>query len=162
VRFLARVTALGLILSYAVGWALHYLYLPGIGAGHAGHPATTGHHGGPVPLPRHSPDHLALFLRDATLAAPIAVGLLLIISRVLEPILTRRAVAAESGAAKLIFTGAVAVTAAAGVLFGSQLTGVALATLRYTFALTLALTLLFGVPWRGSDRQPVKTGELVS
>jgi hypothetical protein len=34
---------------------------------------------------------------------------------------------------------------------GSHLAGVALATLRYTFAITLGASLLFGVPWKGME-----------
>lgn len=144
---------LGLILSYAVGWILHYLHPPDIAVEH------TPHHGGGTAPSAHTLSPLAHYLRDSTLAAPVVIGLVLITTVVVERILARRGMAADSGAAKLIFSGAVALAAAAAVSFSTNLPGVTLAaTLRYTFALTLGLTLLFGVPWR----RPTRTGELVS
>lgn len=172
---LVRVGGLGLVLTYAVGWGLHYLYLPDLD--HTGHTASTTHHGGPQPPPTLDP--LTHYLTDATLAAPFVVDLLLVTTLAVRRILAGRGVAADSGHAKLIFAGAVAITAAAGSVplvlvhgwlfdehtsgmpFSAHIAGVALATLRYTFAITLGLALLFGVPWRGLDR-PLKTRELVS
>jgi hypothetical protein len=80
-------------------------------------------------------------------------------------LLLRRIWRRETGAV-LVFAGATAVAFAAaavpevlahavlfdehveGVSLGSHVTGVALVTLRYTFALAIGWALLFGVPWR--------------
>src|ERR1700754_4331630 len=68
---LGKVAVLGLIQNYAVGWVLHYVYLPD----HA--PAAhTGHHG--AAGAEVSP--FLHFLRDSTLALPVSIAVLMLVA----------------------------------------------------------------------------------
>ncbi|MEV5965067.1 hypothetical protein AB0L70_25085 [Kribbella sp. NPDC051952] len=146
---LGKVAVLGLIQNYAVGWVLHYVYLPD-------HETTThtGHHGAQGLSP------FAHFLRDSTLALPVSIGVLLLVAVAASRLGLRDGVperiAFAVGAAVVAAVFSAPEVLAHGWLFDEQvtgdltshLTGVALVTLRYTFALVLVAAVLFGVPWR--------------
>lgn len=177
-----RVSALGAFVAYAVGGAVHYLYLGG--SSHLGHlgrlpeprlenltpaaKAALASHAGLVS--HHGESAGGSFLRDATLSVPITLAVMLLAVMLVRDIATRKGIAADSIPARLGFAAAAATFAAlasipfalvqngldGGVLpaeLGAHLAGVALATLRYTFAITLGATLLFGVPWKGLETQ---------
>jgi hypothetical protein len=178
-----RVGALGVVVAYAVGWAVHYLYLGG--SDHLGHlgrlpeprlenltpaaKAALASHAGLVSS-HHGGDAGDSFLRDATLTVPLMLAVLLVAAMFVRKLASRNGIAADSVAARLGFAAAAATFAAlasvpfalvqnvldGGVLaseLGAHLVGLALATLRYTFAITLGAALLFGVPWKGMERQ---------
>jgi hypothetical protein len=157
-----KVAVLGLIQNYAVGWVLHYVYLPD----HA--PAAhTGHHGaaGPEISPEVSP--FLHFLRDSTLALPVSIAVLMLVAVAASRLGLRDGVperlAFAVGAAIVAAVFSAPEVLAHGWLFDEQiagdlishLTGVALVTLRYTFALVLVAAVVFGVPWRART-----TGEI--
>jgi hypothetical protein len=156
-RVTKRIIALALTQSFAIGWVLHFVYLPDdlpVGSG------PVGHHGGRPAAAEERLNPLLHYLRDSALATPFAVVVL-----AATVLLLRRIWRRETGAV-LVFAGATAVAFAAaavpevlahavlfdehveGVSLGSHVTGVALVTLRYTFALAIGWALLFGVPWR--------------
>jgi hypothetical protein len=149
---LGKVAALGLIQNYLVGWVLHYVYLPDHETTHAGH------HGAAATGSELSP--FTHFLRDSTLALPVSIGVLLLVA-----VAASRLGLRDGVPERIVFAVGAAVVAAVfsapevlahGWLFGEQvagdltshLTGVALVTLRYTFALVLVAAVMFGVPWR--------------
>ena len=151
---LRKVVALGTVQNYVVGWVLHYVYLPRRAEVHQ-------HHGAAEEL---SP---ALhFLRDSTLALPVTIAVLLLVSFGVRALAVQAGSGPDTTRVKISFAMLTAVAMAVasvpevlahGWLFGeqidgvsltSQLTGVALVTLRYAFALTLIAAVLFGVPWR--------------
>lgn len=167
VRPVVPVIALGLVQNFTVGWVLHFVYLPGAGDLHLSLGAFGNHseHGAPA-APEQTLSPLAHYLRDSSLAAPVAVVVLLVTTHLVRRLLASRSTTPDSLAARLIFAVAAALAAglasvpevlAHGWLFdehvvgtslASHVTGVALVTLRYTFALTLGWAMLFGVPWR--------------
>ncbi|GAA1592791.1 hypothetical protein GCM10009789_53550 [Kribbella sancticallisti] len=137
------------------------------GPGHGGpaHGAGAGAHGSHEAAAQElSP--LLHFLRDSTLALPVTIAILLIVTLAVRAIAVRVGADAGTARVRIAFACAAAIAAAmasvpevlahgrlfdeqiAGVSMASHLTGVALVTLRYTFALTLIAAVLFGVPWR--------------
>lgn len=163
-RVTKRIIALALTQSFAIGWVLHFVYLPDdlpVGSG------PVGHHGGHPAAAEEPLNPLLHYLRDSALATPFAVVVL-----AATVLLLRRIWRRETGAV-LVFAGAAAVAFAAaavpevrahavlfdehveGVSLGSHVTGVALVTLRYTFALAIGWALLFGVPWRARQIEHV-------
>ncbi|WP_405061750.1 hypothetical protein OG474_08880 [Kribbella sp. NBC_01505] len=135
---LGKVAVLGLIQNYLVGWVLHYVYPPVHQA------APTAHHG--TGTPEHAANPLLHFLRDSTIALPVSIAVLIVVA-----VLARELGLGEGIWSRVGFAaGAAVVAAAANVLtvHAHQPLFVALVTLRYTFALTLAAVVLFGVPWR--------------
>jgi hypothetical protein len=179
-----RVGALGVVVAYAVGWAVHALYLDG--SDHLGHlgqlpeprlenltpaaKAALASHAGLVSS-HHGGQAGDSFLRDATLSVPLMLAVLLLAVMLVRKLASRRRIPADGVTARLGFAVAAAVGAAlasvpfalvqnvldgGGVLageLGAHLVGLALATLRYTFAITLGAVLLFGVPWKGLETQ---------
>ncbi|NEA37340.1 hypothetical protein [Streptomyces sp. SID13031] len=160
-----RIVALGVVENYTTGWVLHYVYLPDqqLAAGPVGEHA--GHGGAETP---HTLSPLLHFLRDSTLALPVTIVVLLIAAlavRALWPADTARVrIGYAVAAAVAAGIASVPEVLAHGWLFDEQvagslashLTGVALVTVRYTFALTLIAAVLFGVPWRA----PRSTGRI--
>lgn len=164
-----QLIALGVVQSYLVGWVLHYQYLAD------GHEHAPGHAHG-IATENLSP--FWHFMRDSTLAVPAAIVVLLVAALLVRVVLSRLAIPADSVLARIGFALVAAVGAAVasvpevlihGWLFGEQpsgalgphLTGIALLTLRYTFALTLCWVLLFGVPWLATTpfrSSPLATG----
>ncbi|MBM7783915.1 hypothetical protein [Tenggerimyces flavus] len=175
-----RVSALGAVVAYAVGWAVHNFYLNG--SSHLGHlgrlpeprlenltpaaKAALASHAGLVS--HHGESAGGSFLRDATLSVPLTLAVLLLAVMLVRKLTSRNGVDADSMQARLGFAVAAATLAAiasipfalvqngldGGVLpteLGAHLAGVALATLRYTFAITLGASLFFGVPWKGME-----------
>ncbi len=169
-----RVAVLGLVQTFAIGWVLQRLHDHGDAdlhvaaghsghAGHAGHTATTSHE-------RLNP--IVHWLRDASLAAPFVIGVLLLATLAARAVLRRRDVAGDTGRARLAFAVIASLVAAAasapgvvvhGWLFdadqthastAAHLLAVALVTLRFTFAIALAFALAFGLPWRPTTRVP--------
>lgn len=152
-RTAIRVALLGLVLAYVIGWVLHNLQDHSV-AGPVGHGA-----------PMEPVDPQADYLRDATLAAPFVIGVLVLATAATRRLVVRLAISDVSPRAGLLFATVAAVAtavasvpgvAAHGWLFGADLngmsaaahfTGVALVALRYTFALALGYALIFGVPW---------------
>ncbi|MGW6282770.1 hypothetical protein [Kribbella sp. NPDC055071] len=148
---LGKVAVLGLIQNYAVGWVLHYVYLPDHApAAHAGHHGAAGHEVSPF----------LHFLRDSTLALPVSIAVLMLVAVAASRLGLRDGVperlAFAVGAAIVAAVFSAPEVLAHGWLFDEQitgdltshLTGVALVTLRYTFALVLVAAVVFGVPWR--------------
>jgi hypothetical protein len=159
-----RVVALGLVENYVTGWVLHYVYLPGRSESHHALGALGMHEGHGAGVPEsHELSPLVHFLRDSTLALPVTIAVLLIAALAVRAFWrtdTARARIAYAVAAALV-AGVASVPEVlahgwlfdepvAGVSLASHLTGVALVTIRYTFALTLIAAVLFGVPWRAS------------
>lgn len=163
-----RVVALGVVENYVTGWVLHYVYLPGRSESHHAlgalgmHEGHGGHAAG-LPSESHELSPLAHFLRDSSLALPVTIAVLLIAAFAVRAVWrddTARARIAYAVAAAVV-AGVASVPEVlahgwlfdeqiAGVSMASHLTGVALVTVRYTFALTLIAAVLFGVPWRAS------------
>lgn len=172
-----RIIALALTQSLAIGWVLHFVYLPDAGVLHG---SRSSHHGAAAAEQPLSP--VWHYLRDTALAFPVAI--LVVTATVL---LLRRVWRLATGRvmAVVVFAAAIAVAFAVaavpevlahGVLFDehvegvslrTHVSGVALVTLRYTFALAIGWALLFGLPWsvaegnkQGSTpRVPVSVGE---
>jgi hypothetical protein len=165
-RMVERVVALGLVQAYTIGAVLHVTYLPADAEIHVG-AGPVGTHGGHGPAAA-APDPMLHFLLDSTLSVPVVLGVVLVSALVVRRVLRRRGTPAESVRARLLFAVVAAAIAAAaavpevlahGWLFdepvpggslGSHLAGVTLLILRWTFALTLGWSLLFGVPWAGA------------
>ncbi|WP_328328689.1 hypothetical protein OHA70_04170 [Kribbella sp. NBC_00382] len=157
-----RVVALGVVVNYVTGWVLHYVYLPDqhVAAGAVGRHEGHGSH---AAAESHELSPLVHFLRDSTLALPVTIAVLLVAALAVRAVWRD-----DTGRARIAFAAAAAVVAGAasvpevlahgwlfdeqvaGVSLASHLTGVALVTVRYTFALTLVAAVLFGVPWRAS------------
>ncbi|MEV6410007.1 hypothetical protein [Kribbella sp. NPDC051718] len=162
-----RVVALGVVENYVTGWVLHYVYLPDqhVAAG------AVGLHEGHGAREHHELSPLLHFLRDSTLALPVTIAVLLIAA-----LAVRAFWRADTARARIAYAVAAALVAGvasvpevlahgwlfdeqvAGVSLASHLTGVALVTIRYTFALTLIAAVLFGVPWRASRASPSSSG----
>jgi ABC-type dipeptide/oligopeptide/nickel transport system permease subunit len=178
--FAAKLVALGLAQNYVVGWVLHYVFLPSVHREHVaeaasdpvGHGAHLAQMAGMAGMATGSAestvDPLAQFLRDSTLALPATFAVLLLVVLAGELVSERFGFAVQTFRARIAF--AVAAAAAFGLaavpkavvydqLFGSRafdglptsdLTGLALITLRSTFALVLVAVALLGVPWRSA------------
>ena len=166
-----RIIALAVTQSLAIGWVLHFVYLPDAGVLHG---SRGSHHRGSEAEEPLSP--LLHYLRDTALALPVAI--LVVTATVL---LLRRVWRRGTGAV-VVFAVTIAIAFAAAavpevlahaVLFDEQvegvslrthLSGVSLVTLRYTFALAIGWALLFGPPWRVAEgnntRVPVSVGEI--
>jgi len=171
-------TALALVENYVVGWLLHFVYLPHTHhhdvadpvareiAAHVGFSPVGGSHAHEAAAGEHELSPWLHFLRDTTLAAPVAVVVMLAATVVGYALVRRFGLPVESIRARVAFAVAAAIAAAAasvpevlahgwlfdekvaGVSMGAHITGIALITLRYTFALTLVAALAFGAPWR--------------
>lgn len=178
-QFVWRAVALGLVENYLIGWRLHSLAEPD----HA-HEASGGSMPG-MDMPgldvhgisdAHSePSPWVHFLRDSTISAPVNVVVLLVAALIIRYALARIGSAAESMPARITFAAGTAVAAALasvpsvavhgwlfdehldGTTAGSHYLGVALITLRYTFALGLVYAAFFGVPWAAPRRVPPTT-----
>jgi hypothetical protein len=173
-RFVWRAVALGLVENYLVGWRLHSF----AEADHA-HEAS----GGSMPgMDMHGisdahtePSPWVHFLRDSTISAPVNVVVLLVAALIIRYALARIGSAAGSMLARVTFAAGTAVAAALasvpsvavhgwlfdehldGTAAGSHYLGVALITLRYTFALGLVYAAFFGVPWAAPRQVPLTT-----
>jgi len=155
---LRKVVALGTVQNYVVGWVLHYVYLP--------RRAEAPQHHGAGHEAAHELSPALHFLRDSTLALPVTITVLLLVSLGVRALAVQAGSGPDTTRVKISFAMLTAVAMAvasgpevlahswlfdeqlAGVSLTSQLTGVVLVTLRYAFALTLIAAVLFGVPWR--------------
>jgi hypothetical protein len=109
------------------------------------------------------------FLRDSTLALPVSIAVLMAVALAVRRLgdgvparlgfaVGAAVVAAAVSVPEVLVHGGLFGEHVAGVSLTSHLTGVALVTLRYTFALILAAVVLFGVPWRTrTTHQPLQT-----
>lgn len=166
-----RIIALAVTQSLAIGWVLHFVYLPQAGVLHG---SASSHHGGAATEQPLSP--LLHYLRDTALSLPVAI--LVVAATVL---LLRKVWRRETGAVVVFaVTLATAFAVAAvpevlahavlfdehveGVSLRTHLSGVSLVTLRYTFALAIGWALLLGLPLRVADgnksQVPISVGEI--
>ena len=166
-----RIIALAVTQSLAIGWVLHFIYLPDAGVLRG---SRSTHHGGSQAEQPLSP--LLHYLRDTALAVPVAI--LVVTATVL---LLRRVWRRRTGTV-VVFAVTLAIAFAAasvpevlahavlfdehveGVPLRTHLSGVSVVTLRYTFALAIGWALLFGPPWQvakgNKTRVPVSVGEI--